>query len=274
MATDDPDDSSAGPFDALRDIGRILAEALRDHPFIAALVLLDLIAAIVTIAFAGSEALTPFFLLTAFAVIAPVILFMIEVRSQRARIRRPSGHGEAMAEGTFSLHTNQLGERQRENISTALRGAASDAASALKMDSALVRSNIFGLHDNGQLQILPGMIFNMNRPQELTLSIPVGYGSSGRCYQKGKPNIAVFHEDWGKNVIEDRELTKAHPDLRWIVSLPIPAPGGGTPLGVLNVDGLTERKNEDELRGVLSRLFRWSQIVSLIVLEGDPGDRK
>lgn len=107
----------------------------------------------------------------------------------------------------------------------------------------------------------------MNRVEELTISMPVGYGSAGICFDTGKPNIAVFRENWGSAVIAAPELSKVHPDLRWIVSVPvlITTGAGAKPFWVLNVDGLNERKTETQLQPVVPNLFKWSQLISLIL---------
>lgn len=244
----------------LNDIGKILARALQKY--LAAYVLIILIAGLVAIYFGTTEAIIAFFCLAAFGL---VFLFILEVSSQRKQIRTPVPASFDTTRDTLSI-VDRLSENQKRDILGALRGAVEDVADALRIRLEFVRANLFGEDNHDRMKMFREFTFNMNREEELAISMPVGYGSTGRCFQSGKPNIAVFREDWGKDVIEDEELLKVHPDLRWIISVPILARGDGVqPFWVLNVDGLNERRREDELRGALSRLFSWSQYISLVI---------
>lgn len=264
-------DSGSNPGDALRDIGKPLAEGVAKNPYLAALVLIVVIGAIVAIAFApvatallATIALIIFFVLALIAVAAIIYLFRAGLRSQKEQIRRYAGGRIEVNGNTIDL-AKGLTHSQKQHILRALEGAAGDVADLLNVPLDLVRSNLFGVDDQNRMRMLPELVFQMNREEELTISMPAGYGSSGRCFQSGKPNIAILREGWGADVIEDAELRKVHPDLQWIISAPIFAGDDGLrPVWVLNVDGLQEKRGEDALQKTLTRLPYWSQAISLI----------
>lgn len=262
---DENSELKSGPYAVLGDIAKILADALKGQPKLAAIVLIVVIVALVTMFIGTKEAVYGFFLLAALGII---VLFRTQVRMQKEQVRTHVGVIVDMNRNTISL-VDRLNDAQKQNILKALGGAAKDVADALHIPFNLVRSNLFGVENNDQMRMLQGLTFNMDRKEELTISMPVGYGSTGRCFQSGKPNIAVFREGWGNDVIEDEEHRKVHPDLQWIISIPILAGSEEVrPLWVLNVDGLRERQGEEELRNALSRLFIWSQAISLITTQG------
>ena len=162
--------------------------------------------------------------------------------------------------------TKRLTATQRQYILTLLQGATTDVAGVLELPQDLVRSNLFEMSDNDRVRIIRALTFNMNRAEELTISLPVGIGSTGRCFESGQPNIAVFREDWGQDNIEEPEFRKMHPDLRWVISVPVSATERALrPKWVLNVDGLLTRKDEYDLRGALGQIFGWSQMISLVI---------
>ncbi len=254
-------------FSTLSEIGKILAEALRKKPWLAAVVLVLLIAAVPIIVAIISGLKEAFYSIIAFLVFAILIvigIFEMEIREQKVEIHAPIGDKLTMDNDTTSIIRLLNGE-QKQDIISILRGAAKDVSDTLGISIELVRSNLFGVDSDGKMRILEDLTFNMNRGEELSISMPVGYGSTGRCFKTRKPNIAIFREGWGENVIEGEELSKVHPDLQWIISVPVP-PGNDKkpPIWVLNVDGLKERYGEEKLRKALPPLFYWSQMIYLI----------
>ena len=251
--------------EVLGDIGKILAEGVRQHPFLAAIVLVLLIVAIILLLFRGRDMLGLFIFLACFCIVSIVVIFYLQVQAQKQRnTKLPTVTVRSSADTTRLV--DRLTLDQKRDLLTALRGATHDVAEDLNISMSLVRANLFGVNKNGQMKMLRNLTFNMNREEELSVSIPVGYGSTGRSFQSGKANIAIFREDWGKDVIEDEELRKVHPDLRWIISVPVLGTGSGAgPIWVLNVDGLKEGREEKELLKALGFLFNWSYMVSLII---------
>ena len=251
---------------ALGDIGRQLAEGLRSHPYLAAPVLIVVVFAVVAIAYRNTVALITLLILAVIVAVAMLAMgFYLELRSQKAKIGRYAGARIDMNGNTIDV-ANRLSNRGRDEIVTLLQGAAVDVAQSLNLPTERVRSNLFGVDDQDQMRMLPGLTFQMDRAEELTISMPVGFGSNGRCFRSGKPNIAILQENWGDAVIEDEELKKVHPDLRWIISVPVfTGADPDRPIWVLNVDGLKERREENDLRIAVTRLLHWSEAILLAV---------
>ena len=80
---------------------------------------------------------------------------------------------------------NQLNDVQKQDIIKILGGVAKDVAEELNIPLNLIRSNLFGIDSQGRMRMLREMTFNMDREEEFTISMPVGYGSTGRCFQSG-----------------------------------------------------------------------------------------
>lgn len=161
-----------------------------------------------------------------------------------------------------------LSPEAKAEIRHVLEYAAIDTAERLSLPQNLVRANIFGVDHHNTMRIPPGFTYNMKRKEELTVAIPVGYGSTGISFAEENPHIAVFREDWGKSVIADHELKKVHPDLRWIISIPVllTAENGETKaVWTLNVDGLVEKKTEKQLEPIVPNLLPFSGVISLII---------
>ncbi len=163
---------------------------------------------------------------------------------------------------------NTLPDEIKNEIRRVLEYAVMDAAERLSLPQKLVRANIFGVDHHRIMRIPPGFTYNMNRQEELTVAIPVGYGSTGISFAEESPHIAVFREDWGKSVIADHELKKVHPDLRWIISIPVlltAENGEKKAVWTLNVDGLVEKRTEKQLERVVPNLLPYSGVISLII---------
>ena len=246
----------------LKDTGRILAEALKNYRIGAALCLVLLIAMPVAVLVRQPIPTVCFFLL---ALVVIICLFFLERRSQRKQIKAMGGIIYDMNGNTVQLADN-LNTNQKKEIKEALQHAVRDVAETLDVDPNLLRSNLFGKDDQNNMRMILDLTYNMKWRDEYTVSIPVGYGSTGRCFSAGKPNIAILREDWGKDMLKDEELKKVHPDLKWIISVPVRIGEGKTPpIWVMNVDGLKASANEEKLQKALGKLFIWSKFISLII---------
>lgn len=257
---------------ALRDIGKTLSEGVSKNPLAASIPLVLVIVGIVVIVFCIKEqhsfyALKGFFILAMLAIfmLSIAMIFNIGLVSQKDKIKRVSPTSSEEGEQGLNLFDN-LNINTRQNLKAILQNAVSDVSSKLEISSLLVRSNIFILGGDNILRIAEDLYYNMLKQDELTISMPPGYGSTGRCFSTSRPNIAILSEDWGGNIIEDNELRKAHPDLRWIFSIPIIIGQGLNPIGILNVDGLEESRSEDEIKETLSDLLRWSGLIATTLL--------
>jgi len=251
-----------GAAGALGSIGKKLATALEDQPVLAALLLVGVIGAIALLAIGifsqSSTAIIAFFLL-----LAMIVVFIFVLARQPQTLRGPVAHSTPM-----DLARN-LSQEDRDEIRGALQGAAESVAAALGVGAASVRSNLFALDTDGRLRIVPELTYNMKRADELTISMPIGYGSNGRAYKSKKPNYALFETDWDVNAIEEEELAKVDPALRWIISVPILGKSR-VPIWIFNIDGM-EGRDETHLRQVLSEVLYWVEVVSLIAMRVESG---
>lgn len=131
----------------------------------------------------------------------------------------------------------------------------------------LVRCNIFTLREDHKLRIAGDFHINMKGGtpdnQELTIAIPNGYLSSGRAYKYSRPILSVKDKDGNWPYANDlsrcdtelpTEVSKAHPALVWVASMPIPYQVKPFELvsGVLNVDGLEGQPTTKELQALLA----------------------
>lgn len=144
-----------------------------------------------------------------------------------------------------------------------------------ELRSETVRLNIFTLNEDGVLRILKGFHVNMEEPMigenELTISIPNGFLSSGRAYKYFRPMLSRKGADERWPYSDERqqlahEVQKAHPDLAWIISMPIPYQVEPFRLvsGVLNVDGLGSVPNVDQMRTMLTDISAAACLIAVL----------
>jgi hypothetical protein len=245
----------------LGGIGRALAGALHDQAPLAYTCLLMVIAGLVTIPVAIALRSVVVFLGFLVCILVVAVLGILLYRGQRDQARRNTVNLEP-TENPMQI-AMKLSESKKRVILGALAGAAESVAESLNVPHEHVRANIFALDQDGRLRIVPGLIHNMDRLEELSISMQAGEGSTGRAFASKKPNYAIFRQGWGENVIEGEELAKVHPELQWIISVPIFGEGN-EPVWVFNVDGLRERREPDQLRSVIGELVKWVGTVTVI----------
>jgi hypothetical protein len=117
-----------------------------------------------------------------------------------------------------------LSKQERKKMREILASAAREAANALGLNGRFIRSNLFGLDAHNVLRIVDAFTHNMDRDEELTIAMAIGEGSTGRAFQSGRANVAILRENWGADVLVNDEMKKVHPELHWIISLPVLAP--------------------------------------------------
>jgi hypothetical protein len=209
----------------------------------------------------------------AFGAIAAILLvftavFIYQLRHDAAQAQAGgSGGYRPVKDLDPERVAGQLDERQRETIELAMSGAANDVANVVGMGAALVRSNLFArIPGTEELGMVKELWFHMDRREEWTMRIGIGQGSTGIAWQSGDANRVIWDGGWGKSEIgDDAELAKVHPELRWILSVPIfGSRGAGTKL-VLNVDGLRETPDPDDLAAALGHLPRFGQGISRVL---------
>jgi hypothetical protein len=154
-----------------------------------------------------------------------------------------------------------LSAQQREYLRLALSGAVNDAANEVGMRADLVRANIFArIPRTDRLAMVKDAFCHMSRPEEYSIEMGIGTGSAGRAFASGDVVRSIWKDGWGQSDIgEDAQLAKVHPELRWILSVPIPRAVDPEPVLVLNVDGLRETPSEGKLAMALSHLPRFGE---------------
>jgi hypothetical protein len=145
---------------------------------------------------------------------------------------------------------------------------AASVAEELDIDADKVRTTVFGVGEDGRLYLLEALTWNMDHQPEMTISMAAGQGSTGRCLATGAPNIAVRRTTgagWGADVLPASEMAKLHPDLSWIVSLPVVVGGeDAKPVWILNVDGLAPVEQR-RVEVIAPTLLYWAEDLSLIL---------
>jgi hypothetical protein len=213
-------------------------------------------------------------LLVTFIVIAAICLIFTAVFVSQWR-HDSSGQGSALTAGTgpgTNLHPERLAggldAMRREHLELAMHGVVDDIANAVGMSSALVRSNLFSLiPDTDELGMVQDLWCHMDRPEERTIRMKIGQGSTGVAWQTGNSNRVIWNDGWGESTIRDEEeLQKVHPELRWILTVPIFGSQGAGAKLVLNVDGLRTTPSADDLAVALGHLPRFAQGISRVLV--------
>ncbi len=231
----------------------------REGPQAAILIVVGLVAVVVVAAVIGKVSDAFKYLLVLVVLVVFVILTLLI-----------TGTSKQKKEETITL-AKRISPKQRAGISRVLETAARRVAIELKLPENVVRSNLFGVDNRDRMKVLKGLTYNMKDSFELTIKIAVGYGSTGRCFKSAKENIAIFEEGWGKDLIEDAEMKKVHPELQWIMSVPVKNEED-RPFWVLNVDGLKERRDDRQLQEALRHLWNYAQMISDIVAKGSSAE--
>lgn len=151
------------------------------------------------------------------------------------------------------------------------------AKSILKRE--LVRENIFTFHQDGTLRILDGFHFNMEGlmlgPNELTITIPDGFLTTGRAHKYFRAVLSLKGEDGKWPYAADTEsikpelqseVQKAHPDLKWIISMPIPYQIKPFKMvcGVLNIDGLDRVPSREQMLQLLADQTAAAALIAIL----------
>jgi len=109
-----------------------------------------------------------------------------------------------------------------------------------------------------KLKIYPGLHLKMDYPPELNISFLPNQGATGNVFASGQARVAQRlpsgTEGWdGFYNITNELAATIHPDLKWVISMPLQV-AGGKPMGVMNVDGLRCQIPNDTLYKCIFRL--------------------
>lgn len=154
-----------------------------------------------------------------------------------------------------------LSEKDQQEFKRLLDVSRISVAKSLGIVSDDLRANFMALSgDRRELYIPDGLaypidLFHIDRlgsgeEKELDIRIPIGMGCAGRAFEDRALTMAIFEPGWSSYPIPKEELRKAHPDLRWIISAPVPDPDDPNRCaisGILNIDCLNVVKSKDDL---------------------------
>ena len=266
LGSDSSDSSdSSGVWELFKNIGKPLAEAVSKNPTLSSLLLIAIIFCSVVIIYKSELALILGFALVALIAVFIMAVWYVNHQSNLVAAKIPEKKRREVSKFSYS-YLQSLPQPIKTEIVEILDSIQQDASEQLQVPTEKIRVNIFG-NDNDILKMLPDFSVNMNRPIEHTIEMPVGYGNTGRAFEEKSPIVTFFDEGWGKSFIHDSELQKSHPNLTWIMSIPLllKSQTSGTeriPIGVLNIDGIDNLGNENELDNLIKQALLYSQLIS------------
>lgn len=220
------------------------------------------------------------YVLVAYRITLKILTMMIptiRAEAEAAKLMSEALGGRVMTEAgiptTLAIDPHKARARTKQ-----IMGALLERARNL-LGLERVRCNIFTLHEDRKLKIAGDFHMNMKggtpNDQELTIAIPNGCLSSGRAYKYSRPILSLKGENGSWPYAYDlnyhdpelqTEVSKAHPDLVWIVSMPIPYQVKPFELvsGVLNVDGLEGKPTTKELQALLADLSTAAALIGVL----------
>jgi hypothetical protein len=173
----------------------------------------------------------------------------------------PLEHSDTFFEGHYEewarcINKPLIAPSDAKDIQDILSIASQRTSQVLGVPAEHVRANVFIPDEQGILSIPVGASVNMDGHPDLTIQIPKGIGATGRVFTDLKsrdPYLAVFHDNWGNDVLPSNQLTKVHHELKWILSFPLFDPSDGRLFAVMNIDGLYEPYRDDSFNSELSQ---------------------
>lgn len=143
----------------------------------------------------------------------------------------------------------QLSESQVELLKGELKTVATHVATELSAPLDKIRANIFVEYSAKILKMYPGCWFNEYGLNEQGIEINKGYGVTGRCFERKEIQYGDSKKLWREYDLSDTERKNINPNLKWVVSVPIPnREKPGEIFGVFCVDSLDIEKSENELK--------------------------
>ncbi len=166
--------------------------------------------------------------------------------------------------------TVQLSNVVHERVGVALEDARRAAYGFLRekkpnLSDDQVRANIF-FPDYGPsgdlrkyvLKICPGLHRKMDQPREVEITFEPGQGATGKVFESRQARVTQRldsgSEDWDEVYdITDELAARIHPDLKWIISMPLKDEDGKS-IGVMNIDGLRHQLPLDVLYECMAKV--------------------
>jgi len=188
-----------------------------------------------------------------------------------ARAKEPSKSLNCRRVPTYPLADEALSKLHDalEVIQTQAHVAISRKSPAV--ESKAVRANIFLLAKTEQgeykLVIHPRLHVNMEYAPEWNIQLSPGQGATGIAFQRNNARLTrrlpTQQGEWDASFEMTDELKSIiHPDLKWILTLPLTPPGQFQPLGILNIDGLVDITDDNLLLGVASEIREPMEVIA------------
>jgi hypothetical protein len=223
---------------------------------------LGLLVAIVVLFYRhGSKTPLEVILGTLIGIVPIIVVFWGYFGYTATRYRRLQSRTDATLERTPPTMT-EIPQHVQEQLHELLKAAANEVASQQQLTQSQVRAALL-LPEGQSLRMTRSLTWNIDDPNELEIRIGPGQGSSGRAFQTGKSNVAIYHDAHADSSLPEQERVRVDRNLKWIISTPILS-GGDTAVGVLNVDGLTGKTEEDLVKSAGSLAY-WAQLAGLIL---------
>ena len=204
-----------------------------------------------------------------FGAIAAILFVFTALLAFQWRSAREAGMGDGTKRSKVKLEPDRLAKSltqdQKTGVELALQGAVTDVATAVQVPDNLVRANLFArIPNTNKLAMVMGLWHHMDLRKEHTIRIEIGRGSTGNAWARQAASLVVWKNGWGvADIGNNKELKKVHPDLRWIISVPVFA--GMEPVLVLNVDGLEQTPSQARLQEGLCAMLRFGAGISSLL---------
>lgn len=160
---------------------------------------------------------------------------------------------------------------KRGIVRPVLRNMALDCDEFLGMKRGQVRASIFFPDADRALRMSRQLSYNCRRFQEFRLRIKPGQGATGESFVAGRPLLTRFVRRHDPHDTLGDQKRYVHPDLRWIISVPIPT---DDPAMVVSIDGLMPDgavPSERDLKQALAGVANWIGLITRevgVVLSG------
>jgi hypothetical protein len=185
------------------------------------------------------------------------------IKYLRLKDKRLQQASEAMQ---ASEAISKVPEDVQRQLRELLEAAAEEVASQQQLEQSQVRAALL-LPEGESLRMIHSLTWHITDPEELEIRIGLGQGSSGRAFQTGQPNVAIYHVSQADSSLPEQQRRRVDANLKWIISTPVLGSSDDAVVAVLNVDGLVEKTEEELLRSAGSLAY-WAQLAGLIL--GEP----
>jgi hypothetical protein len=240
----------------LNNVLESLANSAASDPILAALLIVVIVPSlVVVIAAAVLTEMPPLsFIVATYLAAAPIALILAYVFAQTQR----SNPRVRTTSNTVRLAEN-LPLIDRKGIEQILSRDVDATATAFGLRREKVRASLFGIDGRRRLRMVSGLCVGDYTEDEPTIRLRLGEGVVGHCFASGSPLMVELSEAkqyW----LEESEQRKLHPDLAWVIAVPVSHDGRS--IWVISVSGLQRLGRNNEFAHVLATLSEQSRALS------------